>query len=236
MYSHAESRLLRILRVPPEPAPPEGDPQSIRVFRAGRNYYRWRVIMWALAQVAVLFGVAATLAFVVPVIRQVPQWAKVLMFVGEVLTIGFAFASMPFTYFLQRLEYNMRWYIVTDHSLRIRGGVWSVEELTMTFANIQDLRVTAGPLQRLLGIADLEVSSAGGSASAHTSHRAAFAGIDNADTVRDFILERLRRYRDAGLGDPGDELHAPPAVDAEQAAITVLEEVRALRAAITHVS
>ncbi|MBI2686294.1 MAG: hypothetical protein HYX27_08255 [Acidobacteria bacterium] len=37
--------LLRLLRVPPEPSPPDGSPESIRIFRAGRNYYRWRLLV-----------------------------------------------------------------------------------------------------------------------------------------------------------------------------------------------
>ena len=61
---------------------------------------------------------------------------------------------------MQRLNYELRWYIVTDRSLRIRIGIWIVEEITMTFDNIQDLRITAGPPQGWLGLAALELSSA----------------------------------------------------------------------------
>ena len=148
---------------------------------------------------------------------------------------GFA-ASLPLTYFKQRLDYEMRWYIVTDRSLRIRDGIWSVEELTMTFANIQQIRVAAGPLQYLFRLADVEVSTAGGgSGGPHSAkaHIAYFFGVDNAEEIRDLIVERLRLYRDSGLGDPDGRRH--PHTDDEkagQAALAVLAETRALRESI----
>ena len=43
-----ERLLLVALKVPEAPQPPEGSPDSLRVFRAGRNYYVWSIIMWAL--------------------------------------------------------------------------------------------------------------------------------------------------------------------------------------------
>ena len=33
-------------------------------------------------------------------------------------------------------------------------------------------------------------------------HRGHFHGVDNAVEIRDLILERLKRYRESGLGDP----------------------------------
>ena len=40
----------------------------------------------------------------------------------RMFAVGVFVASIPITYFLQRLNYQMRWYIVTDRSLRIRSG------------------------------------------------------------------------------------------------------------------
>ena len=55
--------------------------------------------------------------------------------------------ALPLTFALVRLDYELRWYIVTDRSLRIREGVTSLRESTMTFANIQHIAVRQGPLQ-----------------------------------------------------------------------------------------
>jgi len=83
----------------------------------------------------------------------------------EAVGVGVFVASIPITYFLQRLNYEMRWYIVTDRSLRIRSGVVRVREMTMTFANVQGIRLNANPIEGLLGLANVEVQSAGGGGS-----------------------------------------------------------------------
>jgi uncharacterized membrane protein YdbT with pleckstrin-like domain len=136
--------------------------------------------------------------------------------------------SLVFTFFSQRLNYLLRWYIISDRSLRIRTGVLSMQELTMTFSNIQEIRVTAGPLQNLLKIADVEVSSAGGGGSAGGGHTGRFEGVSNANAIRDLMVERLRQYRDSGLGEA--PAHGGPAPDhVIDAARAVLAEARALR-------
>lgn len=118
----------------------------------------------------------------------------------------------------------------------------------MSFANVQQVVVTQGPLQRLLGIADLRVQSAGGGGDHHergegeSLHTGVFHGVDNAHEIRDLILDRLRAFRQAGLGDPDETenitSHVPRvlsgqssrnALPALAAADDVLQEVRALR-------
>jgi hypothetical protein len=162
MVDAIEQPLLGWLRVPPSPAPPEGAPGSLLLFRAGRNYWRWRLLCWAGAQVALLL--------------------LVLLPLLALLLVLFPLQAL-FTFFAQRLDYQLRWYIVTDRSLRIRAGLWSVVETTMTFANLQDLRITAGG----------SVSKEPG---ARPSHLARFSNIDNAEALRDLLLERLKHYRE----------------------------------------
>ena len=109
------------------------------------------------------------------------------------------------------MNYELRWYVVTDRCLRVRGGILNVHEITTTFANIQEVRLSSGPLQKLLGLADVEVHSAGGGSGkgSSDSHVARFEGVDNAPEIRDFILVRLRQYRDSGLGEKD---HSSPSV------------------------
>ncbi len=65
-------------------------------------------------------------------------------------------------------------------------------------------------------------------------HRGFFHGIDNAPEVRELIQERLRQFRDAGLGDPDEVRHEPkvaPGGPGEilAAAQELLRETQALR-------
>ena len=231
MVKAIERQLLRWLRLPPEPAPPDGTAGSAIVFRAGRNYWRWRLFCWTLAQAGILLLVLLPL---LPFLtRKTPMsgTTQTILLSVEAVLLGVYLILLFLTYHAQRLDYELRWYVVTDRSLRIRSGIWSVAETTMTFANIQDLRITAGPLQTALGLADLEVSSAGGAGvqqtGASSGHVARFSGVDNAEAIRDLIGERLKKYRDAGLGDRDE-----PEATAEESAQELLAEARALRAAV----
>src|SRR5215475_12884658 len=49
--------VLHWMRVPPEPHPPHGAQLSLRVFRAGKNFYRLRLARWGLAQLFALAGI-----------------------------------------------------------------------------------------------------------------------------------------------------------------------------------
>jgi uncharacterized membrane protein YdbT with pleckstrin-like domain len=152
------------------------------------------------------------------------EFGPVWMFTGfariiEVVGVGGFLAQLPISFLMIGLDYRYRWYMVTDTSLRIREGLLSVREQTMTFANIQNLSIRQGPLQRLFGIEDLRVRTAGGGESASggeegseaaNMHLAYFRGVDNAAEIRDLIVHRMRGRRDSGLGDPDET--APAAV------------------------
>lgn len=225
--------VLRLALVPPEPHVPDGAPESIRAFNPGRNYYRWRILIWLLGNGVTLAGLVVFLT-IGSVSRLPPVVRTIWLAAGILVAVGFAI-TLPFTYFAQRLNYEMRWYIVTDRSLRIRSGIVWVKELTMTFANIQEIRVAANPLQRLLGLADLEVHSAGGSSGPHGSsgsHVGKFEGLDNANAIRDVLIERVRLYRDSGLGEQAGSADAGKAThpgEVIEEARNVLQEVRSLR-------
>jgi membrane protein YdbS with pleckstrin-like domain len=222
--------VLRVLRVPPEPDPPEGSPGSIQIFHAGLNFYIWCLLTWLLFHMTILALLVGVHFVTAAAFTQWPEPAQVIWRVAEpVLFLLFA-ASALITFFSQRLNYRLRWYIVTDRSLRIRTGILAMEELTMTFSYIQEIRVSAGPLKNLLKIADVEVHSAGGGSGGKQrdeGHRGCFQGVSNSSAIRDLMVERLRQYRDSGLGEAGREHRVED--QALDAARVVLAEARSLR-------
>lgn len=243
MYELFKRLALRFLKVPPEPHAPYGSEGSLKVFRAASGYYRYRLISWLIGQsilVLTLLGVTAALV-AGSLAPNAPGALKVALLAGVGL-LWLVYAVWAFLgYATLRLDYEMRWYKVTDRSLRIREGVFHVREITMTFANIQNIAVTQGPLQRYFGIADLEVKNAGGGAMAAQQqqqgttgilHGGVFRGVDNAEEIRGMMLDRLKRYKDAGLGEAGG--HAPQhegqheGLGAEASA-EVVEVVKAMR-------
>jgi membrane protein YdbS with pleckstrin-like domain len=263
MLELLEKPISKLLKVPPEPDPPIGAPESVRVFRASPGFFRYRLLGWGLKQASTAVGLVVGLAFLrfLPEAVHDDEWYG-WMGIVELLGVAFYFAQLPFTFLLVSLDYRYRWYVVTDRSLRIREGLWKVQERTMTFSNLQNLSIRQGPLQRLFKIADLEVRTAGGGSKhgdewqekSDNLHVGYFRGLDNAEKIRDTILARLRRVRAAGLGDPDEDAgalasdEAPPAPspggagvvptpgdaghDVLAAAREVLDEVRALRQAV----
>ncbi len=245
--------MLRLLKVPPEPHLPAGATDSARVFRASRRYLQLKLLRWGVGQVFTLIGLVAALVALqfmatgtVEVLEKVPHRAIIWRFAGwfEVIgVIGFLL-QLPLSLVPVIIDWEMRWYIVTDRSLRIREGAWKISEMTLTFANVQEVSIRQGPIERLFGIANLKVRTAGGGASVgpheaqseeKSGHIGYFRGVDNAPMIRDLILERLKRLRDAGLGDPDqpqtelagvESTSAPAVVDAARELLT---EARALR-------
>lgn len=234
--------MLAVLRVPEEPAPPAGS-REIQLFRASPLYLRYRLLLWGMAQLAALIGLVIGLTVFYDVTQRVVisvLWdgAGFLVPAGEFLFwLGFI-VQLPFSYLLVRLDFDLRWYMLSDRSLRIREGIVSITEKTMTYANVQQISVRQNPLQRLFGIADIEVRSAGGGSRrsdadgrGDSTHLASFRGVGEAEKIRDAIRERVRQHRDAGLGDPDDSPHGvdSPTDDAVPAARELLNEIRGLR-------
>jgi len=241
------------LKVPPEPEPPMGSPGSVRVFNAASGYYHYRLLLWALAQVGTVIGLIVGLAFLAGGVEfmSLPIGREVAVLL-EATGIGLFLVQFPLSFLMVRLDYRYRWYMITDTSLRIREGLMTVREKTMTFANIQNLSLRQGPVQRVFGISDLQVRTAGGGADvageskkdlaeALNMHIGYFRGVDNADEIRDLILVQMRGMRDSGLGDPDEPAHTP-AVDGSSdadpaelmaAAAELLAESKRLRAVLT---
>ncbi len=233
-----------LFRIPPEPGPPPGDETSTRLFRAAPGFLRYLRMFWGIGT-AVGIGAALLLLAGAQIfkgsLQQKTSVGSTLLVLAPVLLLLFVVASRLVRLAMIQLDYEKRWYVVTDRSLRIREGVVNVREMTITFANIQNIEVQQGPLQRLFRIADLRVDTAGGSGAPDPSanggslHTALFRGIDNADEIKTLIQHRLRGLKDAGLGDH-DDLHVAvtpvtPDADVLAALRLVLAEAQALRAA-----
>ena len=163
MYDWVRQKVFEILRLPPEPGVPEGTPASVLTFRAGRNLYRWLVLVWAFSHLGVVGGAIFAYYFTWRLIDWGPNGSNFCMA-------------------LRRSR------VCSASPLPCPSRLW--------------------PIQKLLGIANIEVRAAGGGGAGRSSERnehvARFEGVDNAAAIRDLIVERLRTYRDLGLGGGGE--------------------------------
>jgi len=150
------------------------------------------------------------------------------------LPIALAIIIVPdiFAFIAVHLRYDTTWYVMTDRSLRIRRGIWTIHETTITFENVQNIKVQQGPVQRAFGISNLIIETAGAGGGGDSSkqgpnvaNRGIIEGIADADRLRDLILPRLRQSRTAGLGDEDEE--APRGAAWTPDHLAVLREIRA---------
>jgi membrane protein YdbS with pleckstrin-like domain len=210
----------RVPREPPALPAPHGE--RVDSFKPAEGFLRYlKFLFWLFLwpiDIAILAGwIAVTVA---------------LPWLGVVLALpALVLAVVPdiIAYVALHLRYDTTWYVMSDRTIRIRRGIWVIQETTITFENVQNVKVSQGPLQRHFGIANLVVETAGAAAASgkgHTvvSNRGVVEGIAHAAALRDRILSRLRTSRTAGLGDEDDQGGASLVA----AHVEVLREIRDL--------
>jgi uncharacterized membrane protein YdbT with pleckstrin-like domain len=215
--------------VPNEPPTiPGGAVDTARSFRPAEGFLRYLKFYFWFALVvidgAILIGwIAIAVAWpVAGALLAVP--ALVLAVLPDVVA-----------YVAIHLRYDTTWYLISNRSMRIRRGIWLLHETTITYENIQNIRVSQGPIQRVFGIADVLVETAGGGsggaegAQLTLMHRGLIEGVDNASEIRDLILSHLRKTRTAGLGD--EMLTRAPESDGSSWSVEQLAILREMREA-----
>lgn len=253
MFESLRGLVTRWLKIPDAPTPPSGSPGTLTLFQPSARYVRYKMVGWVIAHASLfLFLIAPAVLVPLLVVLAMMLEDGGLGLLALVLTLlaGLCMLAwvglMVLTWVTVRMDRDLRWYMVTDRAVRIREGVWFVREMTLTFENIQNVAVAQGPLQRHFGLADVQVQTAGGGggqqgqegAGLVSLHTGFFRGVEDAPAIRDFLLERMRRARDSGLGDPDDRGAAAPrtAAGMSPAALVALREAaaqaRALRQAL----
>ncbi|CAN5563398.1 hypothetical protein BH18VER1_BH18VER1_13760 [soil metagenome] len=247
MYKAYRQWCERVLRIPGTPEPPPGDEATTRLFQAAPNYYKYLLVLWLLRTLVVVALVlpAELLPLIEPMSNALERSLRgfhLFAISVPLLLLAFVCLQRLFALALLRLDFEKRWYLVTNRSLRVREGIVGVREMTISFANIQNISVSQGPIQRLLGIADLRVDTAGGGGSQkkehagrENTHGVHFRGVNNAAEIRELINKRLRELKDSGLGDIDDAAHASPATPLPTADLVApLREIAAEAGALRH--
>lgn len=132
-----------------------------------------------------------------------------LVISGIIAVLG-SIASL-ISYVAIHLRFDTTWYVFSDRSMRLRRGIWTIRESTITFENIQNVKVSQGPLQRFFGIANVVVETAGGGGAQSEPggglglHAGLIEGVAEAAEIRDSIMSHVNVTSTAGLGDEASE-------------------------------
>lgn len=192
--------------VPEEPPHIQGaDDDSVRSFRPAEGYLRYLKLFFWIGLAAI--DIVLTIAWLIVLIA--------FPLVGIIIApLAWAIIILPdiVAYIAIHLRYDTTWYVLSDRSMRIRRGIWTIHETTITYENIQNVSVKQGPVQRYFGIADVLVETAGGGAATGAEgtvvgHFGLLEGISNAEEVRSLILAKWSESRSAGVGDEAVDHH-----------------------------
>lgn len=187
---------------------PEGS-SLVRALKPSERWLAYRYLQTLFGALSHFVGVGvAAVALIVQLGGAGLALALVLLGI-EAFTIGFALVTT-------RVDFELRHYLVGDRSLRVAQGAWKREEVTLSYANVQNLEVNQGPLERVFGFKSLTISTAGADTTPgqEHSHLVTLVGLEQADEVRELILGMLKQHRDSGLGEashpaPGSEAALP---------------------------
>ena len=191
-------------RVPRKPPTlPVTDDSVVASFRPSDNYLRYLKLFFWIGCVAIDIGLAVLWIVIAMAAPLVGLLITPLMLFIMIIPDVIAYVAI-------HLKFDTTWYVLSDRSMRIRRGIWIIHETTITFENIQNVRLTQGPIERYFGFANLVVETAGGGASAEgethgQAHHGIMVGLADAPEVRDRIMAKVRKFQSAGLGD---EQHA----------------------------
>ena len=195
-------------KVPPTPPelPVEGDTPVLSFHPSLRFLSYLKLWFWIALTVVDLALIAGWI--VIFIANSLVAWILAPVFLAVIILPDIV------AYVAIHVRYDTTWYVMSDRSLRSRRGAWLICEHTVTFENVQDVKVRRGPVQQLFGISTIVVETAGASEGEGENrftvgNKAILEGIEDPDRIRNLIMERVRRSRSAGLGDdPRKPAHA----------------------------
>jgi uncharacterized membrane protein YdbT with pleckstrin-like domain len=87
-------------------------------------------------------------------------------------------------------RYQSMRYRFDEEGVHMRWGILFRREVNLTYRRIQDIHLRSGLFQRWLGLADVLVQTAAGSATAEMT----IEGLQEFEAIRDFLYTRMRGH------------------------------------------
>lgn len=159
------------------------DPKAVWMFFLQSAFF-WLFLV-------VFMGISSARAFVA---SGMPAIWPILLILGALIAISYFWAQLSWKYYR---------YELTPNGFRKESGVIWKRYVTIPYDRIQNVDVLRGPLARILGLSDLHIQTAGMSAGANgvAASEGRLPGIskEEADSLRDELIERAKAGRHQGL-------------------------------------
>lgn len=161
--------------------------------------------------------------------RPSPKLLKLYLLHALVTTVAFPFVFLPLYFRFKTLTYRF-----DAEGISASWGILFRKEVFLTYRRIQDIHVTAGILQRWLGIGTVEIQTASGSSGAELS----IEGMENFVAIRDFLYSKMRGATEEGAhtattAAPASPLAAHGAgTPVEQVLTQIRDDLREVRRAL----
>ncbi len=128
-----------------------------------------------------------------------------------------ALVGAPFLGVYLYFRFHTMRYRFDAEGISMSWGILFHHEIVLNYSRIQDIQLRSNFVERLLGLAQIEVQTAGGGA----GEQMTLEGLEDVEAVRDFLYSRMR----GGAHHQHVEAASKPALTAHDDLAGVLREV-----------
>src|SRR5437879_1224357 len=114
-------------------------------------------------------------------------------------------ATLPYLFF----RYHTLRYRFDAEGIHMKVGILFRREINLTYARIQDIHLRSGIIQRWLGLANVQIQTASGSAGPEL----VIEGFKEFEAIRDFLYTRMRGYQTRATSSRPATVTSPSAPD-----------------------
>jgi membrane protein YdbS with pleckstrin-like domain len=105
-----------------------------------------------------------------------------------IIRLLIAFPAAPLLFLPMYFRYQTLRYRFDEDGVHASHGILLRREVSLTYARIQDIHVSRGPIERWLGLGSVQIQTASGAGAADL----VIEGIAEFNEVRDFLYAKMR--------------------------------------------
>ncbi len=110
-----------------------------------------------------------------------------------VLAALMSLPAFPVTVLVLYFRYHTMRYLFSEEGIRMSWGILFRHEVVLNYARIQDIHLRSNAVERMLGLARIEIQTASGAGSSVMT----LEGLTDHDQMRDFLYSRMRGASEA---------------------------------------